>query len=150
MSSVSGSILSFTINGRNFSVAANSDTKLSLGGRENFLERNGDGKTSRLLWRYANWAVAGLEIVIDHDRDDLQFLASLRDTEIAGHLGRINNGIEIELVDGMVYVGRGIPVGRIEVSTMSGTAIVDFEGDGELTPARTLEFLPTVGEFLTR
>jgi hypothetical protein len=149
---VGGSIASIAISGREFSVAADADVKLFVGGRVGHLERNGDQKTSRFVYTNENWSLTGAQIAIDHERGDLQFLASLRDdTELYLHhdnvieddgvmrrlttfmlRGALATRVEIELVDGTVYWGVGIPVGKVEVSTWTSLAAVDFEGTGKL------------------
>jgi hypothetical protein len=150
MTAVSGSLVGVTIAGREFTVAASEGAEIHLGGWINTVERNGDG-TSRIVQARSSWSLMGAVLSVDNERGDLEYLTAAKaegggvlqlrylDERLALTGGEDIAGlrkfypIQIELVDGTVFVGKGVPVGKISYDTMNGTARVDFEGDGRLT-----------------
>lgn len=151
---VAGSIKAVTIAGREFPVAADSDASLDTGGIENAVEVTGSGNSIITQSRVA-WSIQNISLVVSEDRGDLGFLAGIFNAAVdAVGLGGlaidappsgpdrdylnqvVSRGkfvtISITLVDDTTYAGRGTIVGRIPVSTKTGTASLSFEGDGEM------------------
>jgi hypothetical protein len=123
--STGGSVESVSVAGRTFSVPADSEYQVKLGGWENEIQPNGDG-TSRLVKTRVPWSLTGGAVSVDDDNGDLEFLQERADSsrfEVC----------TITLTSGAVYQGTGIPAGEIQKSTQSTTASVDFIGQGKLT-----------------
>ncbi len=123
MAIVGGPIESASIKGRTFGVPQDADVKIMLGGDSNKFEMNGDGKTGRIVKEKKAHKVSGLQLSIDDDRDDHQFLQDIID----GY----------ELVDwsvtkpnGDVYSGQGIITEDAEASVKNATMEVTIEGPG--------------------
>ena len=76
--SVGGSIESITLDGRNFSVAADAEVQRKLGGFENEVQANGDG-TARTIKTRVPLSLDGLTVDIDDDQGDAEFLQALQD-----------------------------------------------------------------------
>ncbi len=125
MSSVAGSIESFSIRGRLFPVAADADSNMKIGGFEAEIQPNGDGTARKVLTRVP-WMIDGLTASIDHDREDLQFLQA-----------RANEpgfeAITITYADGSTYQGDGTVTGEFQFASQSSTASVTLSGPGEMT-----------------
>lgn len=123
--SVSGSIESISLNGRNFAVAADSDVSRKLGGFENEIQANGNG-TARLVKTRVPWGLDGLTIHVDDDRGDHEFLKDLAD----------GNGffpVSITFASGVTYQARGQVTGELASSSQNGTAGLNVSGPGEMT-----------------
>lgn len=125
MAGIGGSIQSVSINGRLFPVAADADTTRKLGGFENEVQANGDG-TARTIKTRAPWALGGLQVEIDEDRADQQYLQDIAD-------GSDNVPIAITYVSGKTYQGTGTLTDEISFSNTSATATVNMMGTGKLT-----------------
>jgi hypothetical protein len=122
---VGGPVEHISVDSRAFSVAADSDPQLKLGGFKTTVRRNGNG-TSRVTGERVPWSVSDIDVSIDLDNDDLGFLQ------------RTANGLEpvtctITLVDGTTYQGEGLVVDEIAFSTQKATARISLMGKGELT-----------------
>lgn len=126
MSAIGGSIVSVSIRGRTFPVAADADAGIKLGGKEVERQANGDGKTGRKVMTQVSWSISDVALSIDEDRDDLQFLQ-----EVADDTDDVP--ITIELADGAVYQGKGSIEGEIKKQTQNATAPLGFSGNGQLT-----------------
>lgn len=122
---VGGSILSVSIRGRLFSVAADADVNLDLGGFSNEAASNGDGGV-RIIKTRKPWMLENISIVIDHDRGDLQFLQDIAD-------GNTLHPITIDLVSGHTYQGKGTVTGDVKLSTQSTTVPITLAGKEKLT-----------------
>jgi len=118
-----GSLVEITIDGRSFKAAADADGSTKFGGYSNEFQPNGDGETGRLIQTRTGWALSGVAVAMDDDNGDLEFVETVK----AG--GRF---VPIKAVysDGNVRAGRGNITGDVEVSSMSGTADLTFEGPG--------------------
>jgi len=125
MTAVGGSIESVSIRGRLFPVAADADATLKLGGFENEVQANGDG-SARIVKSRVPWGIDGLQIEIDHDRADLQFL-----WEVSAEQDYVV--ITLTMASGHTYQGRGMITGEFGGSTQSATAPVNMMGPGEAT-----------------
>lgn len=120
-----GSVESISFAGREFAVAADSDANIRMGGFSNENRPNGNETTRKILTR-VDWQVSGLNVVIDPENGDQEFLqerSDAKDFEV----------FSITLVNGVTYQGVGSPTGDIEMSTMAATASVTFGGPGKLT-----------------
>lgn len=123
MSAIGGSIESCSIDGRNFSVAADSDATRKLGGFENEVQVNGDG-TTRIIKTRVGWSITGLTLSIDPDKGDHEFLQTIAD-------GLVTVPITVTFAGSETYSGDGIVVGELAASSQSATAEVGFGGGGK-------------------
>ena len=125
MSSVGGSIKEVTIDGRPFAVAADADVKLKLGGKKVEVQANGNG-TARALGTVEPWSLSDIDIAIDHDKGDAQFLQDNADAmEFVT--------CTIELIDGTVYQGSGLVADDHDYSTGDATTGLTLMGQDKLT-----------------
>lgn len=125
MVAVGGSIQETSIAGRTFTVAFDTDSNRDLGGFTNEVEPNGNG-TGRLIKNRKKWMVDGLNVEIDDDRGDQEFLQNVSD----------GNGfvvISVTYVSGAVYEGSGILTGDFAAGSQAATAPVILGGPGRLT-----------------
>jgi hypothetical protein len=124
MPAVGGSIESISIRGRLFPVASDAEANKKLGGFENEVAANGDG-SARLLKTKVPWGIDGLQIEIDDNRADAEFLQ-----EIADELDYV--AITMTLASGVTYEGTGTIVDEIQSSSQSATASINLMGPGTL------------------
>ena len=122
--SASGSLESCTVDGRRFSVAADSDADIDVGGYTNEFQPNGDG-TGRDVMTRKGWKVSGVTLSINHNRGDQQFLQQKANSLVP-------YPCTFTLVDGTVYAGVGKVNGDLASKSMTGTADVEFGGPHEL------------------
>ncbi len=122
---VGGPIVSVSLSGRLFAVAADADATRKLGGFENEVQPNGDG-SGRMIKTRVSWMVSGLSISIDDNRGDQEYLQALADRKDFFP-------VAVELTNGSVYQGTGCPTEAIEVSSASTTGSVSLSGPGILT-----------------
>lgn len=120
-----GSIQSVSINGRLFPVAADADTSRKLGGFENEVQPNGDG-TVRVIQTRVAWMLGGIQVEIDEDRGDQQYLQQIADD---GSLVPM----AITYVGNRTYQGSGTLTDELSFSNTSATASVSMGGQGQLT-----------------
>lgn len=125
MPAVGGSIQSISIRGRIFPVASDAEANKKLGGFENEVQANGDG-TARLVKTRVPWAIDGLQIEINDDRADHEFLQ-----EIADGLEFVS--ITMELASGTVYEGTGTITDEVQASSQNATATIKVGGPGSLS-----------------
>jgi osmotically-inducible protein OsmY len=123
---VGGSLQECNIHGRAFSVAADSDSTRKLGGSENEVLANGNG-TVRVIGTITPWSLAGINITIDDDRGDQEFLQDIADNARLGD-------ITLTMFNGKVYQGSGTLTGELGFSSQTATAEVNLMGQGKLTP----------------
>ena len=76
MPAIGGSIQSVSIRGRLFAVASDAEANKKLGGFENEVQANGNG-TARLVKTRVPWSIDGLQIEIDDNRADHEFLKEI-------------------------------------------------------------------------
>lgn len=122
---VGGSLESATFNGRNYSVAADADVNLKLGGFENEVMANGDG-TARLVKTRVPMSAEGLTVDIDDAAGDHEFLQDLADSKEFFPL-------TLTLASGAIWQGSGQITGDLQRSTNAATAAVNVGGTGKLT-----------------
>ena len=126
MPAVGGSIQSISIRGRIFPVASDAEANKKLGGFENEVQSNGDG-TARLVKTRVPWSIDGLQIEINDDRGDHEFLQ-----EIADSLEFVS--MTMELASGAVYEGTGQITDEVTASSQNATATITVGGPGKLEP----------------
>lgn len=124
MAQVGGPIESVDIKGRVFAVAADADSNRNLGGFTNEIAPNGDGG-ARLLKTRVPWKVDGLDIVVDNDRGDLEFLQDRAD-ELEFF------PITVTYPDGNTYAGKGQISGDFDASSAKATVGVTLMGPNKL------------------
>jgi hypothetical protein len=150
MAMVGGSIKRLELAGRNFSVAADADVRLKLGGTKVTAVRNGDGST-RYVGEEEDWALLGVTVAIDASANaEAPQLPTGRgwasrdvsiDTSNKNALYFLQDIVRemdpvpcaIELIDGTIFHGSGLVVGDREYSTAKATMTLDIMGSGELT-----------------
>lgn len=125
MSALGGSIEGVTIGGRLFPVAADTDANVKLGGKEVELAPNGDGHSAREIHTAVTWQISGLNLEIDDDRGDHEFLQDIADTP--GY-----KPITMTMSGSRTLEGRGKVTGEIQRSTQNATATVSLSGPGKL------------------
>ena len=123
MPAVGGSIQSLTIRGRIFPVASDAEANKKLGGFENEVQANGDGTARKIMTRVP-WSVDGLQVEINNDKGDHEFLQEIAD-------GKDFVSMELELADGTVYAGTGTITDEIQASSQSTTASIKIGGPGK-------------------
>ena len=125
MPAIGGSIESITLDGREFTVAADAEAQRKLGGFENEWQMNGNG-TGRLIKTRVPLAIDGLTIETDDSRDDQEFIKELAD--------RFDFfPIAITYASGLTYQGTAQIVGENPASSQSATAAISLMGPGVLT-----------------
>lgn len=125
MASVGGSIKEITIDGRPFAVAADADVKLKLGGKKVEVQANGNG-TARALGTVEPWSLSDIDIAVDHDKGDADFLQANADAmEFVT--------CTIELIDGTVFQGSGLVADDHDYSTAKATTGLTLMGQDKLT-----------------
>jgi phosphate-selective porin len=127
--STGGSILEVSIKDRVFSVAADADLTVDIGGYSGETQMNGDGTGRPILTRKA-WSITGITININEAQGDHDFLQDCMDGVGAGDDGYFD--CTVTFTDGRVRQGRGKPQGELAKSTMNTTAAVAFGGPGKL------------------
>lgn len=124
MPAVGGSIQSITIRGRIFPVASDAEANKKLGGFENEVQANGDGTARKVMTRVP-WAIDGLQVEVNDDKGDHEFLQEIADL-------KDYVSIEMELASGTIYVGTGTITDEIQASSQNATATIKVGGPGKL------------------
>jgi len=120
-----GSIESVTLDGRTFSVAADADASIKLGGFENEMQPNGDG-TARLIKTRVPFGTDGLAIAVDDDNGDHEFIQALADRKALFPL-------TLTLASGAIWQGTGQIVGEVPRSSQNTTIPINLAGTGKLS-----------------
>ena len=115
-----GSVESVTFDSRYFKVAGDADTTRDLGGFSNEQQPNGDG-SARTIKSRKTWMVSGLQLEIDNNAGDLEFLQERTSADAY-------YPFVITYVDGNSYAGVGTVDGDLQASSQSATADVSFRG----------------------
>lgn len=125
MPAIGGSIESLTLDGRNFSVAADAEVQRKMGGFENEVMANGDG-SGRLLKTRVPLLLDGVTVNVDDGRGDHEFL---------NELSKRNDffPIAITYASGITYQGVAQLSGELQASSQNATMPVTLAGPGELT-----------------
>lgn len=122
---IGGSIESVSIKNRLFPVAADADVTITLGGFNNEVQSNGNGSTRQVKTRVP-WMLDGVQVELDNNRGDLEFLQEVAD-------GEDDVVIALTMVDGNVYQGQGTLEGEVTRSTQTATGPLAMKGPGKLT-----------------
>lgn len=125
MPAVGGSIQSISIRGRLFAVASDADANKQLGGFTNEVGMNGNGTARKLMTRVP-WSIDGLEIEVNAEQADAEFLQ-----EVADLLDFVD--ITITYADGTTYEATGTVTDEIQSSSASATAAISLGGPGNLS-----------------
>ena len=125
MTAIAGSIESISFAGRNFAVTADNEPTVKLGGYENEILANGN-QTSRQKKVAMSHSVTGLEVEIDNDNGDFEFLQDRADS------ARFE-AFSITYADGNTYQGSSQIQGELTYNPGNATASLDFGGSGKLT-----------------
>jgi len=125
MAAVGGSIESVTLNGREFSVAADAESQRKLGGWENEVQANGDG-SARIIKTRVPLSLDGLTLHTDDDKGDQEFLQGLAN-------GNSFFPIAITYASGATYQGQAMINGEMQTSSQNATTAVSLMGPGVLT-----------------
>jgi len=124
MPGIGGSIQEVSIDGRLYSVAADSDAAMSLGGDTNEVQANGDG-TARLLKTKTVWSVTGLSLMNNHEERTHEALQANANRNVFVPC-------TVALASGTIYRGTGQVADTIEGSSASATISVSLMGQGQL------------------
>lgn len=124
MATVGGSIQECSIAGRVFAVAADADVTVKLGGASNDVQANGNG-TARQIKTIEAWSISGLNVEIDNNRADHDFLQGIAD-------GNEYVSITLTYADGNTRQGKGTITGGLEGSSQNATASLNLMGEGKL------------------
>ncbi|GHV90449.1 hypothetical protein AGMMS50268_09520 [Spirochaetia bacterium] len=117
----SGPAESITIAGRRFACNSEDDVTIQLSGFTNEVKMHGDG-SSHVAKSRKPGKIDGLNVYIDHERDDLEFLQT--ETDKHSYLDT-----SITLCDGRVYAGSLQMTGDgTAESTKEGYAPITMEG----------------------
>ena len=125
MSAVGGAPISVSIGGRRFSIVKDNDANRRLGGSSNAVEENSDGST-RLIKTRSSWRFDSLQVAINDDNGDHEFLQGIADDNGYG-------AIYVEYTSGVIFQGTGTIVDDIQHAAQSTTATISLAGDGVLT-----------------
>ena len=125
MAAIGGSIESITLDGRNFSVAADAEAQRKLGGFENEVQANGDG-TARLIKTRVPLSLDGVTINVDDSRDDQEFVQEL--TNRNDYFS-----IAISYASGLTYQGTAQLVSEMQASSQNATMPISLMGPVVLT-----------------
>jgi hypothetical protein len=127
MAAVGGSIESVSLDGRTFAVPADAETQRNLGGFSNEVLANGDG-SARIQKTRQPWSISGLQVSIDDDRGDHEFLQALANRKDFFP-------VAITYASGAVYQGSAIIAGGegLQVNTQNQTAELTLSGPRTLT-----------------
>ena len=125
MNAIGGSLESVNLSGREFKVAADTDSTRSLGGFSTDFEMNGDG-TGRPIKTRVPAMFSGLVIEINDDRGDQEFIQNLSDAKdlfVAG----------VTYVGGATYQGRMTITGELNFNSQNATMTIELKGPAKLT-----------------
>lgn len=132
MPCVGGSMVSLSLDGRQFSVVAGVDVISKVGGSENELHL-GPGGTCEIIKTIALWQMTGFVIAVDLTSGDDHFLQCLQDRDCFFKVDAV-------YASGSVRSGIGQITGKTLISSMHATATVDLMGPGQLTPKDSGEY----------
>ncbi len=125
MGATGGPLQEIAIRGRTFPVAADTEANRNLGGMSNEVSPNGDGRTGAVIQEVMKWSVKSVNVRIDDDRGDQEFLQARADSaELVP--------IEVTFPRGVVYAGKGTIEGEIEFNSKQAVATITLAGPGKL------------------
>lgn len=123
---IGGSIEAVNLGGREFPVAADSDSQRKLGGFDNEIEANGNSASARIIKTRTTWMLSDIAVEIDDARGDQEYIEELKNSNAFFTVG-------ITYVSGETYQGTGQVVGEFQSSSQSVTAPLSLAGPGLLT-----------------
>lgn len=126
MTAIGGGYESVTINGRTFTVANDSDANRQLGGKVNEVQMNGQALSARLIKTNTKWMVSGLDLAIDDDAGDHEFLQA--QANLNGFFP-----ISFSEASGSILQGTGQITSELSKSSQSASMSLEFSGPGVLT-----------------
>lgn len=116
-----GAIESIVINGRRFTCDAEDEPSVELGGYNNEVKANADG-TSRVTKTRVVGSITGLNLVMDLDRGDPDFIKETKDDlEMVA--------VTATLVDGSLISGEAQIVDASALNVKDNTMEVSLNGD---------------------
>ena len=119
----SGCIESIVINGRRFTTDADDSCEITYDGFENEVKPNGDG-TMRIVKSRHPGSIEGLNILIDRENDDMEFLKECQDSMDFFD-------VSATLVDGTVIGGSMQLTDAVKADMKEGTAGITLNGSCE-------------------
>jgi hypothetical protein len=124
MSTTGGSVISISLNGRQFAVPTDADFTIKLGGFENETQANGDGSTRKIKTRVP-WGITGAQVSTDDSQQDHEYIQGLADSD---------SPIDVvaELASGALYTGKGEINGELQRTTQNTVTQFDLMGAGKL------------------
>lgn len=126
MSAVGGSIESIGLRGREFAVDAEATANRKLGGSKNEVKMNGNGQTARLIKVAGAWMLTGIEVEIDDNRNDQEYVQDLAD-ELDFF------PMSITFASGHTWQGTGQIVEDVEFDSQNAVASLTLSGPGKMT-----------------
>ena len=119
----SGCIESIVINGRRFTTDADDSCEITYDGFNNEVKPNGDGTNRIVKSRHAG-AIEGLNITLNSENDDMEFLKECQDSMDFFD-------VSATLVDGTVIGGSMQLTDAVKADMKEGTAGITLNGSCE-------------------
>lgn len=119
----SGCIESIVINGRRFTCDAEDTCEITYDGFNNEVKPNGDG-TNRIVKSRHTGAIEGLNIILNSENDDMEFLKECQDSMDFFD-------VSATLVDGTVIGGSMQLTDAVKADMKEGTAGITLNGSCE-------------------
>lgn len=126
MATIGGSLISLSLDGRQFVIPADTDITIKLGGFENETQANGSGTVRDIKTRIP-WSATGMQVSIDDSQGDHEYLQEKADEGAP-------TDVVIELSSGSLYTGKGKINGELQRTTQNTVGQFDLMGPGKLTP----------------
>ena len=120
-----GSLQSLTLNGRYFTVTVDTEVIRGLGGYTNEILMNGDG-TTRNIQTLSPWKLDGINVVVDDDNLDQEFLQGLMNLKSEFPITATYTG-------NVTYQGTGQITGDNDYSNQTSSATITLMGSRNLT-----------------
>lgn len=126
MAAIGGPVRSVSLDGRSFNATQDAEANRNLGGDMNEVEPNGDGVTARIIKSQTPWVLDGLNVEIDDDKGDQEFLQALANSN------RFFT-VAVTFASTATWQGSGQLVGEIVFSSKNTTAGISLKGAGTMT-----------------
>jgi len=111
---------------RSFSVKADDNVSVNVGGSTAELIMNGDGTANKHLTRKA-WEISDINVAIELGNGDLEFLQAVQNS-------RLPASIVYKFNDDITYAGVGTIVGDLSGGFSEGYVSLTLSGGGVLSP----------------
>jgi len=121
MSRTGGTVVEYSLDNRLYTVPAETEVTINLGGYNNKIVQVGSGSPITQVTKVSSM-VEGLETAIDNDQDDLGALKRVQEK-------RVLVPFSITLADGNTYQGDVQIVDEIKYSTQKATASINLAGN---------------------